>query len=187
MKHMKQLALSAAAVLTMFCAAGCGNPDTPQQSAASDFHPEHLPQITITSEDLHDGVWDDAVSNTDKGTNRSPQLSWEPVEGAACYAVYMVDTSVDNWLHWKSGNVTETNLPAGWAPETEYVGPYPPSGTHTYEIRVFALKEAVTEGQSRFDNSNTGFEQMTAALDQSSSGSGNAVAYGTLRGTFTRE
>lgn len=163
--------------------------EAPEAEAAeepAEFDPATLQQITITSENLHDGVWDDAISNTDKGENQSPQLSWEPVDGAACYAVYMVDTTATFWLHWKSADILETNLPAGWAPETEYVGPYPPSGTHEYEIRIFALKEAVAEDKSQFDRSNYNFDDLVRALDEGSSGSGNVLAYGTLAGTFTR-
>ena len=163
--------------------------EAPEAEAAeepAEFDPATLQQITITSENLHDGVWDDAISNTDKGEHQSPQLSWEPVDGAACYAVYMVDTTATFWLHWKSADILETNLPAGWAPETEYVGPYPPSGTHEYEIRIFALKEAVAEDKSQFDRSNYNFDDLVRALDEGSSGSGNVLAYGTLAGTFTR-
>ena len=98
----------------------------------------------------------------------------------------MIDTTVTYWLHWKSLNVTETELSAGAATAEEYIGPYPPSGTHDYEIRVFALKEAVAEEQSKFDNSNAEFDQMTAALDIGSSGAGNVLAYGTLTGSYTR-
>ena len=161
--------------------------EAPEAEAAEEpveFDPATLQQITITSENLHDGVWDDAISNTDKGENQSPQLSWEPVDGAACYAVYMVDTTATFWLHWKSADILETNLPAGWAPETEYVGPYPPSGTHEYEIRIFALKEQVAEEKSVFDRSNYNFDDLVRALDEGSSG--NVLAYGTLAGTFTR-
>ncbi len=166
--------------------------EAPQQesSAAETAEPvfdlSRLPAITLTSENLHDGVWDAEISNTGKGKNCSPQLSWEPVEGAACYAVYMVDTSVTYWLHWKSLGITETTLAAGAASGKEYVGPYPPSGTHDYEIRVYALKEPVNEEQSRFDSSNDGFDQMIEALDKNSSGAGNVLAYGTLTGSFTR-
>ena len=157
--------------------------EEPAAESAEPFDPEKLPQIALTSENLHDGVWDDEISNTDKGSNHSPQLQWETVEGAACYAVYMVDTTVTFWLHWKSANVTETALPAGWASAEEYVGPYPPSGTHDYEIRVYALKESVTEDKSKFDSSNYGFDDMVKALDGDG---GNVLAYGTLNGTFTR-
>ncbi len=153
------------------------------EAPAEPFDPAKLPQITITSEDLHDGVWDPDITKTDKGSNRSPQLSWEPVEGAGCYAVYMVDTTASFWLHWKSADVTETTLPAGWAPANEYVGPYPPSGTHDYEIRIYALKEPVTEDKSKFDSGNNGFDDMVTALDGNG---GNVLAYGTLTGTYTR-
>ena len=192
---------AAAALLILFGTAACGevqqsDTDSAQTSAAADttaapadttaapvFDPDSLPAITLTSADLHDGVWDADISNTNKGSNRSPQLSWQPVEGAACYAVYMVDTSASYWLHWKSLNITSTELAAGAAPETEYIGPYPPSGTHDYEIRVYALKEPAAEEQSQFDNSNVKFAQMAAALDNPA---GNVLAYGTLTGSYTR-
>ena len=194
--------------------------EAPEAEAAeepAEFDPATLQQITITSENLHDGVWDDAISNTDKGENQSPQLSWEPVDGAACYAVYMVDTTATFWLHWKSADMkwekvegasryavfmidgewlhmdvftTETALAEGAFAKGErgaqYVGPYPPSGTHEYEIRIFALKEAVAEDKSQFDRSNYNFDDLVRALDEGSSGSGNVLAYGTLAGTFTR-
>ena len=157
-----------------------------EESAAAEaaaFDPANLPQIALASEDLHEGVWDPDITKTDKGSNRSPQLQWEPVGDAACYAVYMVDTTATFWLHWKSANVTETALPAGWASGEEYVGPYPPSGTHDYEIRVYALKEPVTEDKSKFDSSNYGFDDMVKALDGDG---GNVLAYGTLTGSYTR-
>ncbi len=153
------------------------------EAPAEPFDPAKLPQITVASEDLHDGVWDSDITKTDNGSNRSPQLSWEPVEGAGCYAVYMVDTTATFWLHWKSADVTETILPAGWAPANEYVGPYPPSGTHDYEIRIYALKESVTEDKSAFDRSNYNFDDLVKALDGNG---GNVLAYGTLTGSYTR-
>lgn len=214
MKHIKRLLPAAAALLTLLCIASCGAASDSKQesasapvqtsavpeetaapeestvteeSAAPEFDPESLPAITLTSEDLHDGVWDADITKTSNGSNRSPQLAWKPVAGASCYAVYMVDTTANYWLHWKSLNISETSLAAGAASGTEYVGPYPPSGTHEYEIRVYALKEAAEENQSRFDSGNSKFEQVIAGLDQNSSGAGNVLAYGTLSGTYTRE
>lgn len=210
MKHLNRLFAAAAALMIL---TGCGSqtaqpspepaetaapaseteapaeteaPEVSEADEPAEFDPASLPVIALSSENLHDGVWDDAVSNTDKGTNSSPQLSWEPVGDAACYAVYMVDTTATFWLHWKSLGVTETELPAGWASADEYVGPYPPSGTHEYEIRVFALKEQVAEDKSIFDRSNYNFDDLVKALDAGSGGSGNVLAYGTLKGTFTR-
>ena len=158
MKHINRLLPAAAALLTLLSMTACGaSSDAVQESAAEPaktsaaseetaaFHPASLPSIMLTSENLHDGVWDAEISNTKQGANRSPQLAWQPVEGASCYAVYMVDTTVNYWLHWKSLNIKETSLAAGSIPDTEYIGPYPPSGTHAYEIRVFALKEPAKE------------------------------------------
>ena len=148
---------------------------------------ENMPSFEVTSEDLHGGEWDAVISNTDKGQNRSPQLSWQPVDGASCYVIYMVDTTVENWLHWKSANVTGTELPGGWAPADEYVGPYPPGGTHEYEVYVFALKERPAEVKGGLDTQNAKLFRNFSALDTSESGaSGNVAAYGFIIGTYTR-
>ena len=141
----------------------------------------------LSSDDLHDGAWDPIISSVDDGQNVSPQLSWEPVPEASCYVIYMVDSSAGNWLHWKSKNVTETELAQGWAPEEEYVGPYPPGGTHSYDIYVFALKEPVERVQGAFNTSNSIFYNNAMKLDAVEEGaSGNIVAYGYLPGTYTR-
>ena len=116
------------------------------------------------------------------GSNRSPQLSWEPVDGAGCYAIFMVDTTAGNWLHWKSVSESETELPAGWAPEKEYKGPYPPSGTHSYEVYVFALKQAPERIKGAFDASN---EKMYDFMKELDGDGGNIISYGHIDGTYT--
>lgn len=153
------------------------------------FGDSHIPTFELTSEDLHDGVWDTVVSNTEVGSNVSPQLTWEAVADAACYVIYMVDTSAGDWIHWKTNNVTETSLVQGWASEDEYIGPYPPSGgTHDYEIYVIALKEPVERAKGAFNASNLKLKDNMLALDSSAEGvSGNILAYGHLKGTFTSE
>ena len=158
------------------------------ENDAAEFDPDALEAFPVTSENLHDGVWDSVITNTENGQNRSPQLAWDPVPGAECYAVYMVDTTVENWLHWKSGGITETSLPLGWAPETEYIGPYPPSGTHTYEIFVFALKKPLSRIRGAFNGNNPVFRQKTLpSLDITDDGeSGNVLACGHISGTYTK-
>ncbi len=151
------------------------------------FADSGLTTFELSSDDLHDGAWDPIISSVDDGQNVSPQLSWEPVPEASCYVIYMVDSSAGNWLHWKSKNVTETELAQGWAPEEEYVGPYPPGGTHSYDIYVFALKEPVERVQGAFNTSNSIFYNNAMKLDAVEEGaSGNIVAYGYLPGTYTR-
>lgn len=78
-----------------------------------------------------------------KGENLSPELSWDMVEGAACYAIYMYDADALNFLHWRLADVTDTSIKEGAiTSETMYIGPFPPEGTHHYQIIVYALKHA---------------------------------------------
>ena len=53
----------------------------------------------VTSTNLNNGVWDDVISNTDKGSNKSPQLQWNAVDGAALYVIIMDDTDAGHWRH----------------------------------------------------------------------------------------
>lgn len=144
-------------------------------------------QFTVTSENLHDGVWDDVISYTDAGENKSPQLSWKPVDGAKLYLIYMSDLGAWNLIHWKTADVTETELPEGWAGRSDYVGPYPPPGaTHTYEIYVVALKNPVERMKGGLGAQNPRFEENFKAADTDVDGNtGNILAVGRLAGTFT--
>ena len=141
----------------------------------------------VTSTSLNNGVWNDVISNTDKGSNKSPQLQWDAVDGAGLYVIIMDDPDSWHFMHWKSDNVTETSLDEGWAPSSEYVGPYPPSGaTRTYEVYVVALKAPVERVKGSFNASNPKFEENFKALDTDAEGnSGNIIAIGRLPGTFT--
>ena len=141
----------------------------------------------MTSTSLNNGVWNDVISNTDRGANKSPQLQWDAVEGAGIYVIIMDDPTSWHFLHWKSDNVTETSLDEGWAPKSEYVGPYPPSGaTRTYEVYVVALKAPVERVKGAFNVSNPNFEENFKALDIDAEGnSGNIIAVGRLSGTFS--
>lgn len=191
----------------LFAAVGCGSPSAsdpagvqqgqsaPSQTDASAgavteesdiFADCGFASMALSSNDLHDGVWDTVITDTDNGSNVSPQLSWEPVEGAQSYVIYMVDTTAMDWMHWKSANVTETVLPQGWASAEEYIGPYPPSGTHDYEIYVFALAQPVEKVKGSFNFSNLKFKDNALALDEAQDGSaGNILAYGHITGTYT--
>ena len=160
---------------------------------ASEDRMTELPRFTVTSESLHDGVWDDVISHTDKGQNRSPQLSWETVAGASAYGILMLDETAQNWMHWKAASVTETTLPEGWAYGSDYIGPYPPAGDpHTYTIYVVALKVPKDGMTGSFnapnDDPEHSLKRMLSSLDVDSNGrTGNAIALGSLSGTFTAE
>ena len=167
--------------------------DTVSTTAEADSTPKYNAFIDdynsfdVTSTSLNNGVWNDVISNTDKGSNKSPQLQWSPVDGAGLYVIIMDDPTSWDFMHWKSDNVTETSLDEGWAPKSEYVGPYPPSGaTRTYEVYVVALKAPVERIKGTFNASNPKFEENFKALDTDAEGnSGNIIAVGRLSGTFT--
>ena len=142
-----------------------------------------LSTFEVTSEDLHDGVWDPDITNTSSGSNRSPQLSWEATDGASDYVVYMIDTTAGNWIHWRSVVEGQTELAAGGVPEKEYVGPYPPEGTHDYEVYVFALKEPAQKVKGALNAGSPHFWELMKNLDNDG---GNVLAYGHLTGTYTK-
>lgn len=153
------------------------------------FRDSDIPTFELTSEDLHDGVWDTVISNTMAGSNISPQLTWEPVPDAACYVIYMVDSSAGDWLHWKKNDVTETTLVQGWEQTSDYLGPCPPPGTtHDYEVYVIAIKEPVERAKGALKSSNPNLYANIWALDTPAEGvTGNILSYGHLVGTFTAE
>ena len=119
-------------------------------------------------------------------------LKWETVDGAGEYIIYMVDMNtpdmiVCGFIHWKSNGITVTELPQGWAPSSDFVGPWPPAGvTHIYEIYVVALKEPVERLKGGVNANNPNFESFITGLDTDSEGNtGNILAYGKISGTFT--
>ena len=149
------------------------------------FQDSGIPAFSITSENLKDGAWE-LIIGKHSGDNLSPQLSWEPVPGAACYVIYMVDTKALDYVHWMSNNVTETTLPLGWADIAEYVGPYPPAfETHPYDVYVLALREPVEDLKSTFGVANVFFTKNLFHLDAPAEGvTGNLLGYGYLSGTY---
>ena len=159
---------------------------TVEETTEAVFSESDVATIEVKSKDLHDGVWDSKITYTENGANVSPQLSWEAVEGADSYVIYMVDNTAASWMHWKSKDVKKTKLKQGWADSKEYVGPYPPGGTHEYEIYVIALKKPVSEVYGSFDSSNIGFKENKYNCNITDDGEeGNILAIGTLAGTYT--
>ena len=150
--------------------------------------PVELKNIEITSKSLtKDGFWSTAISGTSAfpaGLNKTPQLSWTAVEGATCYAIYMYDTSASNWMHWKSINITSTSIELGAKLEkSKYFGPYPPSGTHTYEVIIYALKQPLEKIPGTMDNPTIDITANEKELDQTNGGTGNIIGKGTISGS----
>ena len=152
------------------------------------------PAFAVTSESLDGEYWNKACAF--EGDNVSPQLSWEPVEGATTYVIYMVDLTAYNIIHWKSDGITETNLPQGWAVSAfsqgevynaDYVGPNPPSGsTNQYNIYVFALKAPVERVKGSIGSQALKLQEFMDSLDTDAEGNtGNIVAVGRVVGYYT--
>lgn len=121
----------------------------------------------------------------------SPPLSWaKPPQGTVSLAVTMVDPDAKGFVHWAALGLPAATraLPEGASPgamppgavelqndfgKPGYGGPCPPPGApHTYEIRVYALKQPVRADKADAD--------LMRALDQ------GALAVGLLRVTHHR-
>ena len=143
-------------------------------------------EFELTSEDIEDGFWVDAISSSPAGEDVSPQLSWEPVEGAGQYIIYMVDVSANDLIHWKAEGVTETHLDRGWA-ESFYFGPNPRSGlTNTSDIYVIAIRNPIDRLRGSWRLPNQNFPLFLAYLDIDAEGNtGNIIAYGHISAQYS--
>lgn len=151
-----------------------------------DFELDGIDVFEVTSSNLNNGVWDDVITNTTEGENLSPELTWEEVDGATSYVIYMVDTTASNWIHLKVKDITVTSLETGSLDKKNYIGPYPPSGTHDYVVYVLALRSAPYQMRGILDSSSADTNILFAPLDLNESGdSGNIIAYGMITGTVT--
>ena len=202
MKKITSLLLCGALVLAL---AGCGGSEPAQtvtvpnsESAAGtttvagaadnsgDEFVGAYSAFAVTTNSLKDGYWDEITANTVSGQNLSPDLNWEPVEGASCYAIYMVDLNTHYFLHWIQGDITETSLPQGYAGSKYYIGMYPPAGdTHVYNIYVIALKNPVDRVKGSVNGISPKFPDFITALDTDKDGNtGNIISVGKVSGKF---
>lgn len=143
-------------------------------------------EFELTSEDIEDGFWVDAISSSPAGDDVSPQLSWDPVDGAGQYIIYMVDVSANYLIHWKAEGVTETHLDRGWA-DSYYFGPYPRTGlTNTYDIYVIAIRNPIDRLRGSLRVPNENFPLFLAYLDIDAEGNtGNIIAYGHISAQYS--
>ena len=143
-------------------------------------------EFELTSEDIEDGFWVDAISSSPAGEDVSPQLSWDPVDGAGQYIIYMVDISANYLIHWKAEGVTETHLDRGWA-DSFYFGPYPRTGlTNTYDIYVIAIRNPIDRLRGSLRVPNENFPLFLAYLDIDAEGNtGNIIAYGHISAQYS--
>ena len=144
--------------------------------------------IQITSAAFEEGTTI-PVKYTCDGEDISPPLAWSGVPDGTKSLVLITDdpdAPVGTWVHWVLFNLpADTNsLPEGvqgvgtdgnnsWR-RPGYGGPCPPSGTHRYFFKLYALDTAleVEPGMTKQD--------LLDAMQ------GHILAIGQLMGTFTR-
>jgi Raf kinase inhibitor-like YbhB/YbcL family protein len=134
--------------------------------------------------------------HTCDGQDFSPPLEWtEGPMGTESYALIMddPDAPAGTWVHWVAWNIKSTKLPEDEAnqglSETPigqirhgtnswdrigYGGPCPPSGTHRYFFKVYALDRELDLGPD------TTKPALVAAME------GHILAHGELMGTYAR-
>lgn len=181
---MKKWIVTLLVVMMMFALAGCG------KKKATDEIVEY-PELVLSSKSLtSECAWYTKISALDavpSGENVTPALTIEPVEGASCYVIYMVDVSAKNWLHWKAVTVKDLKLKEGAKLDiSEYVGPYPPSGMHTYDVIVYALANELEEYPGLINEPLGSLTSMESMLDEYDKEPGNILAKGVLEGTVER-
>ena len=132
---------------------------------------------------------------TCKGENVSPALSWgEPPAGTQSFALIMDDPDAPGgtWVHWVLFNIPASarSLPEAFPSDAAlpdgsmsgdssfsgpgYGGPCPPSGTHRYFFKLYALDEML--GIS----AGAGKGELEKAMV------GHILAEGELMGTFSK-
>ncbi len=130
---------------------------------------------------------------TGEGKDFSPPLDWtEPPAGTKSFALICddPDAPMGTWVHWVVFNIPpslrmlkenfskEAQLPDGARQgrtdfgQPGYGGPYPPSGTHRYFFKLYALDAALTVAGK------------AAKHDLVQSMKGHVLAEATLMGTY---
>lgn len=157
--------------------------NTGKEVASGKVYMDSLPVFEVTTTSIEDGEWKQSCGL--KEGNLSPELTWEPVDGATKYAVLMIDTTTDNWLSWGT-IVDKTHLEEGeFTDPSVYAGPYPP-GTHTYEVYVIALSADPKEGNFIIDSRGADINGRLTSLNTATDGrTGIVLAYGTISAQYT--
>ena len=129
------------------------------------------------------------------GEDLSPPLDWnDPPASTQSFALIMDDPDAPGgtWVHWVVYNIPaeERNLLEKIPPEAQlsngtmqgvnswgkvgYGGPCPPSGTHRYFFKLYALDTTLSLDE------NAGKDEVLAAME------GHILAEAELMGTFSR-
>jgi Raf kinase inhibitor-like YbhB/YbcL family protein len=182
-------------VLTSIVTAACTeNPKPGSQSATPAAQKETNVEIKLTSTAFQEGKPIPRQYTCD-GVNISPPLEWNGMpKTARSIALIADDPDAPNgtWVHWVLYNVPAGNIgfvenvPAteglkagGYQGKTDfgtvgYGGPCPPSGTHRYFFKIYAL------------DSELPLKAGATKADLEKAMAGHIVAHGQLMGTYAR-
>jgi len=124
---------------------------------------------------------------TCEGAGKNPPLQIEGIPDGAKSLVLIIDDpdapggTFDHWVVWNippQKKIPENSTPGETGKnslgENRYTGPCPPSGTHRYFFKVYAL-DRLLELKKTVDKKN-----VTHAMEN------HVLAYGELMGTFKR-
>lgn len=167
---------------------------TSSENQSSETVQEENMALTLSSNAFNDGESIPKKYTCD-GEDISPQLSWDNVpEGTQSFALISddPDAPMGTWVHWVIYNIpadkselqenfpTDAELSDGtlngknsW-PRLGYGGPCPPSGTHRYYFKLYAL-------DTRLDlESGATKEQLLSAME------GHILDQAEYMGTYSR-
>jgi Raf kinase inhibitor-like YbhB/YbcL family protein len=180
--------------------AACASATTASESTASPQPTANQTLAPTTEANMTFQLTSDAFANgqsipakyTCIGKNISPALTWtEPPANTQSFALIVDDPDAPGgtWVHWVLYNIpaathslqenfsaTSANTLIGKnsSSHLSYDGPCPPSGTHRYFFKLYALDSALSlsSGASK--------EQLLKAMD------GHTLAQAELMGTFSK-
>ncbi|MBP5655441.1 MAG: hypothetical protein J6X33_07990 [Clostridiales bacterium] len=146
---------------------------------------DDLATFELTTEDLEGDMWKKQIGS--KYENLSPDLSWDAVDGASCYALLMIDHVAWNWVHWYS-LTDKTHVGSGEfsGKDQGYAGPIP-EDAHEYTVYVVALRTEPANGFFQVDTTAYGEDKdgMFTRLNKGTDGkAGNILSYGVVKGIF---
>jgi len=167
----------------------CAGPSSPAAEV------QEVPMtISITSTAFAQGQPIPPIYSCD-GKGSSPPLGWSGAPaGTSSFALIMddPDAPMGTFVHWVIYNIpaSTTGLPEALSKDAAladgsqqgpnstrrpgYTGPCPPSGTHRYFFKLYAL-------DTLLDVSDAGKDQLLKAMQ------GHVLAQGELMGTFSRK
>jgi len=171
-------------------------PSATSTSESESTATEATMSLTLTSDAFANGQSIPAKYSC-VGKNISPALAWnEPPEGTQSFALIVddPDAPIGTWVHWVLFNIPanarslQEDLPItgknvdpnaiyvgkNSSGNTRYDGPCPPSGTHRYYFKLYALDTTISllPGATK--------EQVLKEMDR------HILAQGELMGTFSK-